>query len=381
MNPVLQALLERVTDGLVWANADGKITYANQKAQLYAGLKVGDSLPDSPMARAVAVIASGKLQRELQLEFEPVSGSKQLLLAQVGPGMVSGEAWIYIKPPPAYGEALALHNLMTVIHSDLATPLKRFSSAMKSAFESENIQAFKETLVKTAEVTDTVVRLTDLASLWESEDLLAADRLELWPLLQECWLQQEPQAVSRKITVRLINRIDEDNMPVIYASHFWMNKVINESLAAALKAVPTSGTLDIELRQMGPRVLVVFRNSGMWPSRENDATMLADPNSEEAQAAAAAAAVAAAGKKPDPAKAPPPVNAKDLIGFHLCQRIMSLHGGQLREEEEDGMRNFLIDLPTGAPYRAEDAAMDAAQAQRYAADLATLMARRRQKSA
>jgi hypothetical protein len=60
---------------------------------------------------------------------------------------------------------------------------------------------------------------------------------------------------------------------------------------------------------------------------------------------------------------------------------MSLHGGQLREEEEDGMRNFLIDLPTGAPYRAEDAAMDAAQAQRYAADLATLMARRRQKSA
>ena len=69
MNPVLQALLERVTDGLVWANAGGKITYANQKAQLYAGLKVGDSLPDSPMARAVAVIASGKLQRELQLEF------------------------------------------------------------------------------------------------------------------------------------------------------------------------------------------------------------------------------------------------------------------------------------------------------------------------
>ena len=54
MNPVLQALLERVTDGLVWANADGKITYSNQKAQLYAGRKVGDSLPDSPMARAVA---------------------------------------------------------------------------------------------------------------------------------------------------------------------------------------------------------------------------------------------------------------------------------------------------------------------------------------
>lgn len=376
MNPVMQALFERVSDGFAWANADGRITYANQKALLYAGLTVGDTLPDSPLARAVAVIASGKLQRELTLEFEPATGTRQLLLAQVGPGMVAGEAWIYIKPPPAYGEALALHNLMTVIHSDLAAPLKRLSGAMKNAFESDNLDAFKETMVKTAEVTDTVVRLTDLASLWEQEDLLAVDRMELWPLLQACWLQQEPQAISRKITVRLINRIHDENMPVVYASHFWISKVINESLAAALKAVPTGGTLDIELRQMGPRVLVVFRNSGMWPSRDHDAAMLADPNSPEAQAAAAAA-----GKKPDPAKAPPPVSAKDLIGFHLCQRILSLHGGQLREEEEDGLRNFLIDLPTGAPYRAVDATMDAAQAQRYAADLSVLMARRRQKTA
>ena len=30
-------------------------------------------------------------------------------------------------------------------------------------------------------------------------------------------------------------------------------------------------TLDIELRQMGPRVLIVFRNSGMWPAAARDA--------------------------------------------------------------------------------------------------------------
>ena len=55
----------------------------------------------------MAVIASGKLDRRLQLEFEPQTGTRQLLLAQVGPGMAAGEAWVYFKPPPAYGEALA----------------------------------------------------------------------------------------------------------------------------------------------------------------------------------------------------------------------------------------------------------------------------------
>ena len=55
------------------------------------------------------------------------------------------------------------------------------------------------------------------------------------------------------------------------------------------------------------------------------------------------------------------------------------HGGLLREEKDaDGLRNFLIDLPTGAPGRDVDVtALNAEQVQRYAADLAALMSRRR----
>jgi hypothetical protein len=90
-------------------------------------------------------------------------------------------------------------------------------------------------------------------------------------------------------------------------------------------------------------------------------------------------------RKPPATKggAPAASVAKNLIGLHLCERIIRLHGGLLREEEDDlGLRNFLIDLPTGAPGRdGHDAHMDAAQAQRYAADLSALMARRRKVSA
>ncbi|MDE2431532.1 MAG: PAS domain-containing protein [Burkholderiales bacterium] len=373
MNPVLQTLLDNVSDGLLWANANGEVTFANQKAQTYCGMKSGDRLPDSPMARAVAVIASGKLKSQVRLEFEPQAGCKQLLVAEVGPGMAQGEAWIYLKSPAPYGEALSLNNLMTVIRSDLATPLKRLTSVIKSAIESDSLEASKEGLQKVSEVTDTVIRLTELAQLWGHQDLLASDRLELWPLLKCCWLQQEHQALAKKITVRLVSRFAESEAPIVYASEFWLTRIVTESLGAALRAVPTGGTLDIELRQMGPRVLIVFRNSGMWPMRQDDATLLADPNAQPQTSDRSKSAA-----RPP---APPPPNAKDLIGLHLCQCIVGLHGGQLREEDEDGLRNFLIDLPTGAPYRSMDQSMDAAQAQRYAADLAVLMSRRRQKAA
>ena len=105
--------------------------------------------------------------------------------------------------------------------------------------------------------------------------------------------------------------------------------------------------------------------SGMWPAAERNAVMLNDANVRRPAGKAVSAA--------------PPVAAKDLIGLHLCERIIRLHGGLLREELDDvGLRNFLIHLPTGAPGREAGAmALDAAQAQRYASDLSALMARRR----
>jgi len=114
----------------------------------------------------------------------------------------------------------------------------------------------------------------------------------------------------------------------------------------------------------------VFRNSGMWPAAARNAVVLNDANA----------------RKPGlqkPRGAPAADGARDLIGLHLCERIIRLHGGLLREEQDElGLRNFLIDLPTGAPGRdGGDAHMDAAQAQRYAADLSALMARRRKSPA
>lgn len=69
-----------------------------------------------------------------------------------------------------------------------------------------------------------------------------------------------------------------------------------------------------------------------------------------------------------------------LIGLPLTQRILQLHGGRLRFEQDtvEGL-HVMLELPTGAPLR-NTHHLDMLQAQIYAEDLSKLMARTRRRS-
>jgi hypothetical protein len=68
------------------------------------------------------------------------------------------------------------------------------------------------------------------------------------------------------------------------------------------------------------------------------------------------------------------------IGLPLTHRILQLHGGRLRIEDDaaDGL-TVKLEMPTGAPLRNTNH-LDMLQAQIYAEDLSKLMARTRQRS-
>ena len=370
MHPSLELIFGHLAGGLLWLSADGRIKYVNDKAQELGGFEPGQTLPDSTLKKAVAVIGAGRHGRPIDMEYLPPAGQKRLLHAQAAPALTAGDVFVFLDEAAPHGEPLALDNLMTVLRTDLAAPLARLGRTLEVMRDGGITQAsVEDALERSKGIVDTLERLVDLSSLWGSDSLLANDRIEIWPLLQQVWGQCKSFAEARRVTVRLVNQIAENAMPVTYGSESWIRRVVTESLQAALRAAAPGATLDIELRQMGPRVLIVFRDSGMWPAAARNAVMLNDARK----------------RRPDEARTRTPLaapDAKDLIGLHLCERIIRLHGGLLREEDEDGLRNVLIDLPTGAPGReAPDATMDAAQAQRYAADLAALMARRRKSKA
>lgn len=369
MHASLAELLENLKSGLLWVARDGEVRYANADAGMRTGLATGRRLFDPDLMRAVAASVAGRVPRTVSAVGLPAApgDAPTELKCRVIPGMAKDDAFILISPAAGQDGSAAFENLMQAIRSDLREPLRQTQAALSRLRVHQDLQpdhaALGEGLEQLLTVTD---RLVELASLWDSSSLLANDRIELWPLLQRVWGEVEPLALQRGVKVRFRAQTETAGLAALYGSERWLGRVFQECLEAALRGTRRDGLLDIEHRQLGPRAIVVFRDSGVFSAR--------NVRSEGVELDSGRKAVKGA-----PA-VKPVLAVRDQIGLKLCQHIVALHGGQLREEEEDGLRNFLIDLPTGAPHRADEAAIDVAQAQQYARDLSALMTRARRKN-
>lgn len=203
--------------------------------------------------------------------------------------------------------------LMQALRAEIRDPLR----AARAALPSEQAPSSQHELIagldRLLTVVEHLVELADLWDLWNgsSSALLAHGRVELWPLLQQAWAEVEPLALERGVTVRFRSQDETSALATLCGNEKWLGRVFQESLESAVRSAPPGCLLDVEYRQAGPRAVVVFRDSGVFAEQ-------------------------------------------DQAGLRLCRHIVSLHGGQLREEEEDehGRRNFVIELPTGAPHTA-----------------------------
>lgn len=364
MHSTLTELLENLKSGLLWVHRDATVRYANSDACLRTGLAPGHKLFDPDMVAAVSAAVTQQTARKLVsvgVASAPGLPAPELQ-CRVIPGLSREDAFVLIAPDASDDAGSAFDNLMQVIRTDLRDPMAETRNAIALAREhggGPEVDALVDGVHELVRVLD---KLVDLAQLWGSGALFANDRIELWSLLQTVWAEVEPVAMSRQIKVRFRAQTDAASLATLYGSEHWLRRVFLECLESALRSSPAGAVLDIEHRQMGPRAVIVFRDCGMFAPRYADAVDL--PRSQ------------VAGQR-----APAKRDARDQIGFKLCQHIVSLHGGQLREEDDDGMRNFVIDLPTGAPFRNDNSQLDIVQAQQYARDLAALMARARKRAA
>jgi len=355
MHSTLVELMENLRSGMLWVSRDGIVRYANGEAGARTGLAAGQKLYDPDMARAVHAVVAGRAARGVTAMGSPPQqgGAIPELKCRVIPGLAADDAFVLIGKDPGADHAAAFENLMSVIRHDLRDPLAVACREMRIMHAVEGGDG--ALLDALDDMLGLMEKLVDLASVWGSSALMANDRIELWPLFQEVWAESQALAKSRSIKVQFQARGAADSLATIYGSEIWLRRVFVECLGSALRSSRPGATLNIEHVQMGPRAMIVFRDCGVFASRRVDAVQMPDA----------------------PRRTAPRLTAHDEIGLKLCQHIVSLHGGQLREEEEDGLRNFLIDLPTGAPHRIGVEQIDVAQAQHYAKDLAALMARAR----
>jgi signal transduction histidine kinase len=365
MHASLAERLENLKPGLLWVTRDGTVRYANADATARTGLATGRKLFDPDLTRAVTAAIAGRVPRLVNSVGTAAAGggTPSDLKCRVIPGLANDDAFVLVAQEPGSDDGAAFDNLMQAIRTEVRDPLRQAKAALALSEgahgASQELRAMQDNLGQLLGVVD---RLVELASLWDSGALLANDRIELWPLLQKAWGAVEPLALERGVKVRFRAQTEASGLATLYGSERWLGRVFQECLESAVRSARRDGLLDIEHRQLGPRAMVVFRDSGVFAARDVRSGSVELP----------------AGRR---GKGTPAPAAREQIGLRLCQHIVSLHGGQLREEEEDGLRNFLIELPTGAPHRNDQPQLDIAQAQVYARDLAALMTRSRKKPA
>jgi nitrogen-specific signal transduction histidine kinase len=360
--PVLN-LLDQLSEPLLVYNVAGLVMFANKAAR---------ALPTKPAERLsghedvkalVRDVVLGKTRLPQPMELAVRVGETTLKFqGQMVPGPAGVDMALVLPVAPASipsGEAqLSLRQIMELLQSELAPPIKdflRLIGNLQDAPQHADLGRAGRALE------NRLSRLVDMVNVFGDDVLIEDERIVVTDMVHA--LCVEMQALMERNRVTVVFQGDHDDLPPIYGSRTLIRRALWECLENAVlhsrKEVAAALPLAIEVRfrVSGSHLLIGIRNLGAV----SVVTLTRRPFS-------------ASGESDSP---PRPATPGLRIGLPLAQRILQLHGGRVRIEQEDQSElEVLLELPTGAPQRSTQK-LDMLQAQAYAEDLSRLIARNR----
>ncbi len=370
-NPLL-TLLDFVPSPILLFNAEGQVVFSNQAAKQMS-CRPALLLGSDPNVRGlVRDIAAGKIVLHLDMRIDalsdngvarlqcrcaprPIAGLVAMAVSEVQPEPEETLA----EAPEHESQRLSLQQIMELIKTDLEAPIRQvLARTPPDALPdlSSSVQILHERLE----------RLSDLVNVFGDDVLIGDDRMLLPDLVRTIAQDLAPLALT--MGASFVIEGDREDLPPVYGSRRLMRRALHECLHNAVQHAregvrgSEKVAIGVGFRATGNHLLVTIHNMGVL------------------SAAAMAQHAAAIFRPTPPAAGTPPVPERLRIGLPLTQRILQLHGGRLRIEQDDkeGL-NVRLELPTGAPLR-NTQQLDLLQAQIYAEDLSKLMARTRQRS-
>jgi two-component sensor histidine kinase len=363
--PSVYALFEAMPAPLLTFAVSGLVTYANSAAKQHPGRPV-DTMSGNPIIKALVAAATlGKLKLpysariELadghQIEGRFMSGPAGLDIAFVG--VAPPDTSVAIGPSPA---TLKLKNIIELLRDELVPPMNLLQRQLQTLPAGKGPTGVE---LAVQSLGQRLMRLADLVEVFGNELLESSDRVEPLTLIRQVCTELRERAEGMGVRFEIVE--PPQTLPPIYGNQKLITRAFHECLENALvhsrKEVNSGRTLAVEIRftLSGEHVLVSVRNRG-------------------------ASALKVAGQdalRPFVAPAAGAAEAAPRLGLPLVQRIVSLHGGQMRMSsvDEDTVQ-VMLEFPTGAPLRGQEN-LGITQAQRYAKDLAQLMSRRKKEKA
>ena len=356
------ALFEAMPVPLLTFAVSGAVTFANSAAKTHPGRPVESMSGQAGIKSLLADATLGKLKLPYSTEVELADGHR--LKGQFMPGPAGLDIAFLARneagtPLETRGNDQQMHlkNIIELLRDEVSPPLNHLNGQLQALPSSSDRTA----LEKAAQaLSRRLQRLADVITVFGNEILLTHDRIELLQVFDA--VRRELGERAQKMGVSIDLQTPEQTLPPIYGNEKLIRRALYECLDNALvhsrKEVTGGQALSVEIRftLSGEHVLVGVRNRG--------ATKIKVAGNDTLLPFAAAPK----GTQGEPVT---------RLGLPLVQRIVGLHGGQMRlsTSEQDTVQ-VLMEFPTGAPQRGQ-AELSVAQAQRYAQDLAQLMSRRK----
>lgn len=348
-------MLDAIRDRIIIVNKAGKIVYTNAAARGDFDGGLSGLLVHKDLRHAVERVAHGRDPGPVQLKLaSPDGGGERDITVVPAPNGVDAAVIVH-----AAGEASGLHaegrTVAELMRQHLHEPLAAFTDELNALCQSRGAPT-EANVDHARSLLDRLEKVMDMIAVFGGDALSGDERLLPRPLIEQAMRDGLSEALRNRVSIALVGF--DTSLPPVYGSERWLQRALREIIENAarhgLSAPGSHGPVTVEVRahQAGEFLTLNFRNRGAFRGAGADAGQFI-PFS------------AAAGKP-----------AATRIGLPLAQRIVELHGGSLKLRGDDDNTEVVVQLPTGAP-RFATRQLDAQQAQRYAEDLAKLMARRR----
>ncbi|MDQ7744813.1 sensor histidine kinase [Hydrogenophaga pseudoflava] len=371
-NPLL-VLLDFVASPLLLFSPEGQVVFTNQAAKAMRcrpHLLLGSDPDVKAMVRAVA---GGRALASLELRVEALSDDGiARLLCRSAPRPVAGLVPVSValaevdplEPPPGPAaeadQRLSLQQIMELLKAELLPPIEQVTGLLEPSSNMELAQSVRH-------LQDRLERMVDLVNVFGEDVLIGEDRMLLPDLVRS--IAQELAPLTEAQGVSFVIEGVRDDPPPVYGNRRLMRRALYECMHNAVTQA-RQGVQSKEAVAVG----IGFRPSGHH--------LLMNIHHLGVLSAATLSRHAAAVFRPvTDAKHTEGSHSEALrIGLPLTQRILQLHGGRLRIDQDtaNGL-HVMLELPTGAPLR-NTHHLDMLQAQIYAEDLSKLMARTRRRS-
>lgn len=375
----IQQLFDNLAEGLAILSEAGVVRFANAAFTQSLGATLGQKVSNVLIEQAIRECVGGYKKLPIRLTVAPAIASPfcrelqvTLLASPFGPGYA-----LVVRNPTMEGRyETVVANLAELLARAVDEPLKAMQTELAlfdtylheepDCLATAAVESLHGSLVRIRGEGDLCIgrlrQLATFASSFAHAPIIDNERIEMMEFRSALIQRLRPLLQRYRVAMKCIG-FDAD-LPVVYGSMPWLVEALAGYLEYSLHAASVIVDFQVRLRGFGNFVLISVESGSSYVL----------PHERKFAFSPFVGAVRRA-----PGAATEQVDVLGL-GLPLCKRIVDLHGGHVRLEQEGSQQafRFEIELPCGdAAGNRQIDQMGLEQARRYAEDMASMVRRYR----